>query len=89
MELSMQTLPPVMTAQEVAELLRCSVATVDRYVANHQLAAIRMGRFRRFRADDVLDFIGSRPVTARCSQTHFRRARPTERNVPETSRKVS
>lgn len=85
----MQTLSPILTTEEVAELLRCGVGTVNRYVANHQLAAIRVGRYRRFRADDVMDFIASRPLTVRSGQTHFRRSKPAERNAPETSRKVS
>ncbi len=60
-----QPLPVVMTTLEVAEVLRCSVKTVQRYVHGHQLAAIRIGRERRFRADDVLDFLASRPVVAK------------------------
>ncbi len=59
-----QPLPVVMTTEEVAALLRCNPETVKRYVLGHQLAAIRIGRERRFRADDVLDFVNSRPTTA-------------------------
>lgn len=71
--LPIQRLPVVMTLQEVAELLRCSEATVGRYVFSHQLAAIRIGRERRFRADDVLDFIATRPTTARIGRNAPRR----------------
>ncbi len=71
-----QPLPTVMTTEEVAELLRCSVTTVQRYVFSHQLAAIHIGRQRRFRADDVLDFVASRPTTVRCNNRPNRR-RPT------------
>jgi excisionase family DNA binding protein len=53
-----------MTTEEVAELLRCSVDTVERYVYGHQLSAIQVGRERRFTADAVLDFVASRPTTA-------------------------
>jgi len=60
-----QPLPLVMTTDEVAAVLRCSVETVERYVHAHELAVIRIGRERRFRADDVLDFIAARPTTAR------------------------
>ena len=60
-----QPLPVVMTTLEVSEVLRCSVDTVRRYVHSHQLAAIRIGRERRFRADDVLDFLASRPEAAK------------------------
>ena len=68
-----QSLPPVMTTDEVAALLRCSPTTVDRYVFAHLLAAIRIGRERRFRAEDVLDFVASRPITARAGKRHLRR----------------
>ena len=57
-----QPLPIVMTTEEVAELLRCSAATVERYAHNHELPAIRIGRERRFRGDDVADFIASRLI---------------------------
>ena len=57
-------LPLVMTTEEVAALLRCNPETVERYVFGHQLAAIRIGRERRFRADDVLDFVNSRRTPA-------------------------
>ncbi len=67
-------LPLVMTTEEVAELLRCSVDTVQRYVHAHQLAAIQIGKERRFRADDVLDFIESRPTTARVVRPNGRQA---------------
>lgn len=59
-------MPPVMTTDEVAALLRTSVATVERYVHEHKLDAIQIGRERRFRADDVLRFIDARPLTRRC-----------------------
>jgi len=54
-----------MTTKEVAELLRCSEQTVERYVHSHELDAIQIGRERRFRAEDVLHFIDSRPTTRR------------------------
>ena len=57
-------LPLIMTTEEVAALLRCNPETVERYVFGHQLVAVRIGRERRFRADDVLDFVNSRPTTA-------------------------
>ena len=58
-------LPPVMTTAEVADVLRTSAATVTRYVHSHQLAAILIGRERRFRAEDVMEFIAARPSTRR------------------------
>lgn len=56
-----QPLPPILTTDEVASVLRCSSRTVERYVHDHKLVAIQIGRERRFRADDVLDFIAARP----------------------------
>lgn len=66
-------LPLVMTTDEVAELLRCSTNSVERYVFGHQLAAVRIGRERRFRAEDVLEFVASRPLTVRCGKRFLRR----------------
>ena len=60
-----QPIPMVMDTQEVASLLRCSPKTVEGYVHAHDLVAIQIGRERRFRADDVMDFITARPSTAR------------------------
>ena len=58
-------LPLIMDTDEVAALLRCTANTVEGYVHNHDLVAIQIGRERRFRADDVIDFINSRPSAAR------------------------
>ena len=58
-----QPLPPIMTAAEVAAVLRCEEDVVVRYVHRHKLVAILIGRERRFRADDVLDFITAQPAT--------------------------
>ena len=60
-----QPIPMVMDTDEVAALLRCTANTVEGYVHNHDLVAIQIGRERRFRADDVLDFIAARPSAAR------------------------
>jgi len=62
-----QPLAPILTTDEVAALLRCSPQSVERYVFIHELTAVRIGRERRFRAEDVLDFIASRPSTIRNS----------------------
>ena len=58
-------LPPILTTAEVADVLRCEESTVERYVHDHQLVAVLIGKNRRFRADDVFDFIAARPSTAR------------------------
>ena len=62
-DMPIRPLPPVMTTDEVAAVLRCSAASVARYVFSHQLMAIRIGRERRFRAEDMLEFIAARPST--------------------------
>lgn len=62
---AIQPMPPVMTSEEVAAVLRCEVATVTRYVHRHELDAIQVGRERRFRAEDVADFIARRPTLKR------------------------
>ena len=59
-----QPLPVVMTTAEVAEVLRCPKETVERYVHGRELVAIHVGRERRFRAQDVLDFVATRRSTA-------------------------
>lgn len=63
-----QSLPLVMTTTEVAELLRCSPSTIRRYVFAHELLAIRIGRERRFRAIDVVEFVSTRPNTLRAKK---------------------
>ncbi len=82
-----QQLPPVMTPEEVAEVLRTSPQAVMRYIHNHQLAAVRIGRFVRLRADDVLDFVASRPLSARTSKKHFIQCRQSA--IRNASRKES
>ena len=66
--LPIQPLPLVMTTQEVAQVLRCLEATVGRYVHGHELVAIQIGRDRRFRADDVIDFVNTRPTSGRAGK---------------------
>ena len=62
--LPIQPLPLVMTTEEVAQVLRCTEATVERYVHGHELPAIKIGRERRIRAEDLLEFVAARPTTA-------------------------
>lgn len=59
-----QPIPPVMTTDEVAVILRCGADTVARYVHSHDLVAVLIGKERRIRADDLLDFIASRESSA-------------------------
>ncbi len=63
--LPIRPLPMVMTTQVVAKVLRCSEETVGRYILGHQLVAIHIGRERRIRAQDLLDFIDARPTSAK------------------------
>ena len=44
---------------------QCPEGTVKRYVAEHHLTAIQIGKERRFRAEDVLEFIACRPSARR------------------------
>ncbi len=74
--LPIQALPLVMTTQEVAEVLRCSAATVERYIHAQELPAVKIGRERRIRAEDLLDFVASRPTTANASTAQRNRGRP-------------
>ena len=62
-EPKLHSLPPVLTTQEVAMVLRCSESTVIRYVHTHELRAVNIGRERRFRREDLLDFLSRRPAT--------------------------
>ena len=72
-------LPAIMTTKDVAGVLQCSVATVERYIHGQQLVAVQIGRERRVRADDFLDFLATRPATAR----------KTRRVVNQDRRRVS
>ena len=51
--IAIQAIPPVMTTQEAAAVLRCDVTTLERYVYTGQLAAIQIGRERRIRGEAV------------------------------------
>lgn len=45
--------PALLTAREVAQMLRVTVATVHRLAGNALPAAIRVGNQYRFRASDI------------------------------------
>lgn len=66
-----QPLPPVLTVVEAAKLLRAHPNAVRRYIATHQLMAVRIGRYLRIRSEDLLEFIATRPLTVRTSKKHF------------------
>ena len=69
---AIRPLPLVLTTEEVAQALRCSMATVERYVHSHQLVAVRIGRERRFRAEDVIEFVAARPSAQRARKARKR-----------------
>lgn len=48
-----RTLSPYMTAEEVAEVLRCTPRSVRNYARQGTLPCIRIGRLVRFRRADV------------------------------------
>lgn len=54
---SSRSLPELLTRREAAEILGCSVDTVDRRIREGQLKAIRNGRLIRVSADDLRAFI--------------------------------
>ena len=60
-----QPVPLVMTVEEAAEILRCSTATVDNYIHDHQLVGIRIGRETRVRGEDLYEFISRKPSNTR------------------------
>lgn len=60
---AIQPVPLVLTVKDAAEVLRCKMSTVERYIDSHELAVIHIGRERRIRGEDLIDFIVSRPIT--------------------------
>ncbi len=62
-EPELHALPPVLNTKETSLILRTTENTIRRYVHTHQLRAIRVGRERRFRLVDVLDFVNRRPAS--------------------------
>lgn len=63
-------IPAVMTTDQVAKLLHCPPQTVERYVHAHELVAIMIGKERRIRAEDLLEFLASRPASAKSRRLH-------------------
>ena len=62
---AIQPIPPILTTKEAAAVLRCKVETVERYVHSHDLIAVQIGKERRIRGDDLLDFIAARTPTCK------------------------
>jgi excisionase family DNA binding protein len=51
---------PLLTRQQVAEHLRISVKSVDRAIANAELATVRIGRMVRIRSEDLEFYVTQR-----------------------------
>jgi len=47
----------LLTVNEVARALRCSPRSVAAWTASGDLASVKLGRLRRYRSEDVEDFI--------------------------------
>ena len=62
-EPELHALPPVLNTKEVSLILRTTENAVSRYVHTHQLRAIQIGRERRFRLVDLMDFVNRRPAS--------------------------
>jgi excisionase family DNA binding protein len=54
-----------MTRTEVAAMLRCSIDTIDRRIADGELAAYRHGRRVLIRREDVGRYLAARVQAAR------------------------
>ena len=52
-------------SDEAAAVLRCEATVVEGYIHRHQLDAVQIGRERRIRGADLLEFIDTRPTTRR------------------------
>jgi len=53
------TLDRLLTRQEVARYLKCSVATVDNYRRDGRFRSVKYGKFLRFRESDIKAYIES------------------------------
>ena len=67
---AIQPIPPILTLDEAAAVLRCPTATVRRYIHTHVLPAVQIGKEARIRGEDLLDFVAARPVTTRGGKKH-------------------
>jgi len=69
------TTPRLLTAEDVADLLRVSLDTIYDYARDGVLPSVRFGRSVRFKAGDVEAFIADaseRPRNARKGARHAR-----------------
>jgi len=59
---SVDDLPAVMKAPEVAAFLRCDPSTVYELVDRGDLHAVRLGRVFRFTREEIARFVASEPA---------------------------
>ena len=45
------------TTEEVADMLKVSLITVKRYVAENKIPSLKINRLRRFNGNSILEFI--------------------------------
>jgi excisionase family DNA binding protein len=64
MNINLDQLPPVLTADEVAELLRCSRETVRRKTAGGEIPRIEGFHVLRYRRSDILAIIATSKSSA-------------------------
>ena len=58
--------PPLMTAQEVADLLRVPRSTVYELARNRRIPFLKVGRRTLFAQQSLLDWIAAETVQPRC-----------------------
>lgn len=51
------TAPKLLTIDEVADMLQCCQRSVAAWTASGELTSVKLGRLRRYRPEDVEDFV--------------------------------
>jgi excisionase family DNA binding protein len=69
---------PMITLEDVVNILNVSERTVHRLVTDDHLKAYMVGGQLRFIQDDVIEYIKSNQVTAKAVQPQTRQRQPTE-----------
>jgi excisionase family DNA binding protein len=71
MTMILRNQPPLMTPREAADALRCTERSIQRWQREGKLTAVRIGRWVRFRREDIEAMIthgGARPAVAGAAQ---------------------
>lgn len=58
-----EPIPVVMKVETAARICECEPTTIERYIHNGELDAVHVGKQRRIRGTDLLEFIARRPPT--------------------------